>query len=241
MHYRLCLIALVAASAIAARCAVADQAPERRTISVTGYGEVSVPPDVAIVSFAVETTAVEAGAAVDANATTSAALAKAIKENLDAKDKVTTTRYSLEPKYEQRQRGSTAASKISGYVARNEVRVETHQIDTVGQLIDIATQAGANRVSGLQFTLDNRSPQLRDALQAAGQEAQQQAESVATALGVRLKQLVAATTSGMPIVPTFRYQGVGLAAADADARAPTPLEAGEVTVSATLQVTYEIE
>ena len=124
-------------------------------------------------------------------------------------------------------------------MARNEVRVETHQIDTVGQFIDIATQAGANRVSGLQFTLDNRSPQLRDALQEAGREAQQQAESVATALGVRLKQMVAATTSGMPIVPTFRYQGVGLAAADA--RAPTPLEAGEVTVSATLQVTYEIE
>ena len=65
-------------------------------------------------SFAVETTAVEAGAAVDANATTSAALATAIKENLDAKDKVTTTRYSLEPKYEQREHGSTKDQRLRG-------------------------------------------------------------------------------------------------------------------------------
>ncbi len=224
---------------LSATGAVAADQPPRRTISVTGEGRVSATPDLAIVSFAVETTAPQAGAAIDDNARKSAAASAAVKERLEAKDKITTTGYSLDPYYEQRERGSGQPPKISGYIARNEVRVELHRIEAVGRLIDAATQAGANRVSGLQFTLENRAPQLREALQQAGREAQQQAESVAAALGVRLKQIVAATTSAGPIIMPRRYEGLAMAAAES--RAPTPIEPGEVTVSATLQVTYEIE
>lgn len=219
--------------------APAADEPPRRTISVAGEGRVSATPDLAIVSFAVETTAPQAGAAIDDNARKSAAVSAAVKERLEAKDKITTTGYSLDPYYEQRERGSGQPPKISGYIARNGVRVELRRIEAVGQLIDAATRAGANRVSGLQFTLENRAPQLREALQQAGRDAQQQAESVAAALGVHLKQVVAATTSAGPIIMPRRYEG--LAMAGAESRAPTPVEPGEVTVTATLQVTYEIE
>jgi uncharacterized protein YggE len=217
----------------------ADQTPPQRTISVTGEGEVSASPDLAIVSFAVETTAKRARDAVAENAKKSTAVADALKKMLQSKDKLSTTRYSLDPTYEQRERGSTIQPSINGYVARNEVRVELHAIDSVGALIDAATAAGANRVSDLQFTLDNRSSFLREALQNAGREAQEQAKSVAAALGVQLKQVFSATTSTPPIVLPRRYQNAGLAMAES--RAPTPVEPGEVTVHATLYVTYEIE
>jgi uncharacterized protein YggE len=222
----------------AAAAVRADEVRERRTISVTGEGNVTAAPDLAIVSFAVDTTATEASAAGEENARTSTAVAEAIKKRLSDKDKVTTAHYSLDPVYEQRERGGNQPPKITGYVARNEVRVETHAIDRVGELIDVATKAGSNRVSGLQFTLDDRSPYLRQALEKAGAEARQQAESVAKAIGVQLKQVVSATTSTSPIVPR-RFQGFGMAAAES--RTQTPVEAGEVTVNAVLQVTYEIE
>lgn len=215
----------------------ADETP--RSISVTGEGEVKASPDLAIVSFAVETTAKHARDAVSENASKSQALAAAIKKKLKNGDKVTTTSYSLDPMYEQRERGSTAPPAISGYVARNEVRVELHAIDDVGTLIDIATQSGANRVNDLQFTLADRAPYLRQALEEAGHAAQEQAESVAKALGVKLKKVLSATTSTPPVTLPRRYRGVGMAMAEA--QAPTPVEPGEVSVQATLNVTYEIE
>lgn len=210
---RICrLLALsLAFSLISLTTTKAEEGPQKRTITVTGEGEVNASPDLAIVSFAVETTAPKAREAVDENARKSGALAEALKKGLQDKDKISTTRYSLDPVYEQHERGSNRPPSISGYVARNEVRLEVHAIDTVGALIDVATEAGANRVSDLQFTLDDRASYLHDALQSAGQEAQNQAKSVAAALGVKLKEVISATTSTPPIVLPRRYQGVGMA------------------------------
>src|SRR5437667_166496 len=83
-----------------------DRPPEtRRTISVTGQGEVSVSPDVAILSVAVETTASKAAEAVSVNASRSAKVSNAVKGLTGKDDKVTTTRYALEPRYEAPKHG----------------------------------------------------------------------------------------------------------------------------------------
>jgi len=211
----------------------------RRTIAVTGQGEVSAAPDLAIVAVAVETTADKASDAVGQNAARSAKVAAALKALIKKDDTLTTTRYSLEPRYEQTKPGQPVEPRIIGYVAHNEVQVETHQIDSVGTLLDGAIAAGANRVSNLQFTLSNRNAQLRSALEKAGLEARAQAESVATALGVKLKNVVSATTSTAPIIQPRLFEGRAMAAMSASP--PTPIEPGTVSVSAVLQVTYEIE
>ncbi len=221
--------------------AIADDksAETRRTISVAGQGEVSIAPDLAILVVAIETTAPNAADAAGENATRSAKVASTLKGMVGKDDKVTTTRYSLEPRYEPAKRGEPGEPRIIGYVARNEVQVETHKIDAAGFLIDAAINAGANRVSSLQFTLANRNEQLRAALAKAGGEARAQAESVAAALGVKLKAVLSATTVTPPIIQPRRFEALGMAAAEA--RPPTPIEPGAVSVSATLQVTYEIE
>ena len=213
-------------------------ADTRRTIAVTGQSEVTATPDVAILALAVETTAPKATDAVTENAARSAKVANALKSLIGKDDTVTTTRYSLDPRYESGKHGEVTEPRIIGYVAHNEVQVETHKIDAVGAMIDAAINAGANRISSLQFTLANRNPQLRAALEKAGAEARAQAESIATALGVKLKGVVSATTVSIPMIQPRRFEAMGMVA---EARAPTPIEPGNVAVSATLQVTYEIE
>jgi len=218
--------------------AVADDAPPPRNLMVSGAGEVSVAPDLAQLSFAVETTATTAAAAVADNARKSTALADALKRQIGDTGKVSTTRYSVDPVYEQRERGSGAAPpRITGYVARNQVRAETRAIDSLGKLIDAATQAGANQIDGLEFTLKESAQAQRDALQRAGEDARRQAEAAAAALGVKLGRVLSATTGASPILPPRPFARVAMA----EMSAPTPIDAGDVTVSATLQVTYEIE
>src|SRR5262249_6284309 len=147
-------------------------------------------------------------------------------------DRLTSTRYVLEPRYDTSKRAEGNELRIIGYVARNEVEVETRQIANVGKLLDAAVAAGANRISSLEFTLSDRSQQLREALTKAGAEARAQAESIAAALGVKLKNVVSANTGAMPIVQPRRFEG--FAAQAMEARAPTPIEPGAVTVSALL-------
>jgi uncharacterized protein YggE len=222
----------------------ADDVLPPRTISVTGEGEVKVPPDLAVVSFAVETTAPEAAAAVAENARKSASLSEALKKVIAGTDKVSTTGYSLDPVYDYQQaRERTAPQgppRITGYVARNQVRVESHTIDKIGTLIDAATKAGANRVDGLEFTLEEKAKAQSDALKRAGEDARRQADAAAAALGVALGRVASATTASGPIVVPRPYQARFRMAAAAEADAPTPVEAGDVTVRATLQVSYEI-
>ena len=233
------IVAVACIVVLGAWPARADETPARRTLAVSGEGEVKVAPDLAVVSFAVETSAPAAAAAVADNARKSGQLADALRQQLGQNGKVSTTRYSLDPVYEQREHGASAPPRITGYQARNQVRVETHAIDTVGKLIDTAAAAGANRVDGLEFTLEQRATAQRDALQHAGEDARRQAEASAAALGVTLGKVLSAVTGAPPVVMPRPYARMG--AAMAEMNAPTPVEAGDVTVSATLQVTYEIE
>jgi uncharacterized protein YggE len=218
--------------------AFADEPPPR-SIVVNGDGRVSSPPDLAIVSFGVDTTAPSAGAAVAENAKKSTSLIEAIKKRLGAKDKVATTQYSLSPVYEQRERVTTTPPKITGYIASNVVRVELRDVTAVGALIDAATAAGANRADDLQFTLEERGPAHTKALERAGADALRQAQATAAALKVELGRVLNATVGGGPIVYPKTY-GRGMVAM-AESSAPPPVEAGDVDVSARLQVTYEIK
>ena len=215
------------------------QEPPPRSIAVSGEGRVSSPPDLAIVSFGVETTAPAAGPAVAENARKSTSLVEAIKKRLGAKDKVSTTQYSLSPVYEQRERVTTAPPKITGYIASNVVRVELRDVTAVGALIDAATAAGANRADDLQFTLEERGPAHTKALAEAGKDALRQAQAAAAALNVELGRVLNANVGGGPIVYPKAF-GRGMVAM-AEASAPPPVEAGDVDVTATLQVTYEIK
>lgn len=214
-----------------------EKTDTKRTISVSTQGEVKAAPDEVLLSFAVETTAAKATEATAENAKRSTAVAAAVKPLLGKQDTVSTTRYTLEPRYESVRPGEAREPRITGYVARNEVQVESHQLDQVGALIDAATTAGANRVNNLQFQLSSREQALRSAIEKAGADARAQADSAAKGLGVKLGRVMSATVSSGPIVvPRFARMAMA-----AEARAPTPIEPGEVSVSANLQVTYEIE
>ena len=230
------LLALALPGLVAAQ----EKADPKRTIAVVGQGEVKAAPDLVRLSFAVETVSARAGDAVAENAKRSAAVAAAVKAQLDAKDTVTSTRYALDPRYEPAKPGEPREPRITGYVVRNEVQVETHKVDAAGALIDAATGAGANRVSGLEFALAQRAAALGTAIEKAGADARTQAEHVATGLGVKLRGVLQATISSGPTpMPRPRYDMMAMAAPEA--RVQTSIEPGALTVAATLQVTYEIE
>lgn len=239
MKHRLASLTLATLFALSAPAAAHDpHADDRRTLSVNGHGEVSIEPDLVIVTVAVETTNEQANQAVAENAERSTAVAKAIKKLIGSDDQVGTTGYSLQPRYEHHKDAHGQAPRITGYVVSNQVRVETHAIDRVGKVVDAAIGAGANRISSLQFTLESFEASHRSALSLAGKNAREEAKTIAAALGVKLGPIVNVTSNrGGPVLPR-RMEAMGMAAR---AMPSTPIEAGDVTVSADIHVVWEIE
>ena len=208
-----------------------------RTIQVTGSGEAHVAPDVASLNLAIETHAPTAQQSAGQNAALAQKVVDALTTKLQGKGKVWTGGYSLYPEYNEPRPNEKAV--VTGYRAENSITVETGEIGMLGGLIDTAIDAGANRINFLNFTLRDESQARSQAIALAAKDAQAQAESLAKSLGVKLGPVVKATTEAenRPM-PMMR---MGAMAMSASMGAPTPVQPNEVTVPATVSITYQIE
>jgi uncharacterized protein YggE len=208
-----------------------------RTIRVTGVGEVEVTPDEARISFAVDTSAETAQAAAEQNATTMERLIAALTAAGIPRRDIETQHYMVHPEYVHEE--GMREPRIRGYRATNQVLLRTRSLERVGELIDIALRAGANRVDGVSFAVTNPSEVMAAALTEAVERARRSADAIAAALGVRVGPVLDATTSAAPPQPMMRQEMMAMGGADA--AAPTQIQPGEQTVMATVSVVYAIE
>jgi uncharacterized protein YggE len=205
-----------------------------RTIVVSGSGQAQAHPDLANLSFAIETHAPTAAEASSRNASLAQKAIDALKATLAGKGRVSTGGYSLTPDYAQGEHRTTP--RIVGYNAQNSITVQTGAMDLLGSLIDAAVAAGANRVNYLNFSLKDDTRARSEALTEASRDAQAQARALAASLGVKLGRVVKATTvAEVRPMPMAEFRGMAMAAPS------TPIEPGEMTIPATVMLTYEIE
>ncbi|HZP44817.1 MAG TPA: SIMPL domain-containing protein [Candidatus Binataceae bacterium] len=229
------LIATVGFVLLAGVVRAQETSPDRRTIEVSGNSEAQAAPDKATLALAIETHAATAAQAAGANGAMAQKVRDALKAKLGDQGKMWTGGYSLYPDYSEPRDGGEA--KIIGYRAQNSITVETGALDLVGPLIDAAIAAGANRVDSLDYGLRDETAARNQAIAQATGDAQSQAEALARALNVKLGPVLKATTvSQERPVPVMRMQAAAMAAG-----AATPIEAGQVTVPASVTLTYQIQ
>ena len=233
---RILPVLLIAVMLTFAVSASAQSSPATRTIEVDGNGEARTSPDTADLSVAIETSGKTAEEAANRNAALAEKVTAAVKAKLGDKGKISTGGYSLNPQYDQRPGHENPT--IIGYTAQNSIVVETGAIDLVGALIDSAISAGANRVDYLNFTVKNDIKPRTEAIAIATRDARAQADALASALGVKLGKVVKATTLAQARPIPMQRMAMPMAM---EAAKSTPVEPGEVTVSATVSLTFEIE
>jgi uncharacterized protein YggE len=205
------------------------------TLRVTGQAHVSIPADLVKVNFTVETESASAQQATTLNAQQMDAVAAAVRGSGIAGLVLETFGYDLQPEYET---GRNVTNRvISGYRVRNNIRVTLPDVDATGTIMDLAIEAGANRISNLQFEAsDTRAAEL-EALQKAVAMAREQAEVIAEAMGARLG--LALEVQGGASAPNPRSPGGMRLMAEASVPT-TPIEAGEQLVTATVTITYRL-
>ena len=203
----------------------------RRTVNVSGSGQVSAQPDIAVVTLGVQTEAEEAASALTENSQQMQALVDVLKDEDVAAEDIQTQVVRLRPRYEEEPRAE-GQRELIGYTATNVVEVRIRDLDAAGGVLDAAVQAGGNRIEGIRFEVSEPAAYLDQAREVAWNDAQHRAEQLASLAGVELGGIMTINESGRGPQPVVeRPMAVEAAAA-------VPIEPGSQSIQVDLQVTW---
>lgn len=163
-----------------------------KELSVVGEGKIDVIPDTAYVELGIlvenEPTVKKAQERIDEISN------KIIKnlEELNIQEKnIKTSNYSIYPNYKYENNTST----LSGYNGNATLTVKVKNTETVSKIISRATDAGANQVHGVRFTIDQPEIYREQAREKAIKNAKEQAEKIAKDLNIKLGKITNITES----------------------------------------------
>ena len=203
------------------------------SIRVTGDAVVTAKPDRALIDVGVLTQEKQSQNAASQNARQLDAIMVALHKLLGADADVKTINYALNPDYQYRPLGGKSA--VSSYTALNVVRVTVDDLDKVGPVIDAATQAGANHVESVRYTVRDQQVLRSQAVREAALKARANADALASALNLKITRIVSVeegdSTPAGPDAADPR---------DPAGPAPTPIQSSSFVVTANVTLTAEV-
>lgn len=237
---KIALMTLAAALALTIPLSAQDRSePVVPVLSVQGSGSSRTEPDEATVRLGVLAQAPTAQATMQqVNQIANAILAAVRKLGVPDKE-IQTSELNLSPVYAQNEPNERGGEpRISGYQASNVVSIRLTKMDQVGPVVDAGLGAGANRLDGVVFGLQNDQAARADALARAAAAARAKAAALAKALNVRLAEIVEAVEGGVAVYTPVRSR---MAMDTMAMSVETPVSAGQVGVDASLTLRYRIE
>jgi uncharacterized protein YggE len=237
MRLSTALISLTLATALASPAFAAG------TMQMSGHGEVMAKPDTAYVTSGVTSQAGTARDALDANTKDMSALIAVLKDAGVAEEDIQTSGFAVNPNYiysDQRDaNGYQLPPKISGYTVTNAVTVHVRDLTILGTMLDKEVSVGANTINGINFAVEDTSALYDEARKAAFADAKGKAELYAEAAGVGLGAIQTISENQGYTQPPQPYLYKATAGA-ADRSAPVPVEAGQLTFSIDVAITWDL-
>jgi len=205
------------------------------TVTATGEGKALAAPDQAEMSFGVTTQGTDSKKVLDdASKKADTIIAALKKAGVDEKD-LQTSGVNLYPQQDFRE---GQVPRITGYQASVQVRATIKDIDTTGDVITAAANAGATDITGPTFTLSDKSTSRAEAIEKAVADARARADVMAKAAGKTVGEVVSIAESGVSVPPIYFY---GDTRAAKDAAGSVPIETGTLDVTASVTVVFELK
>ena len=151
-------------------------------IWVTGEGEVTIVPDVSILSLGVEAQAAAVTEAQQQAAEAMDAIMGVLDDYGIAEKDIKTQYYSIQPV----RKWDDGQEILIGYRVTNTVAVKVRNIEDTGSIIDAAVAAGGDytRVNSISFTVDEPEAYYEEAREKAMADAEAKAKQLANLGGV---------------------------------------------------------
>lgn len=220
--------------------------PDLGQLFVRGEAEIMVPPDQVSISLGVTTESTTAKKAVADNTQKMQALVQSLNDLGITDNDYKTQNFQVQPVWSNRPNGVSASWKASiiAYRVTNTLSVTTQELSLVGDIIGATTAAGANEINSIQFSLFNARQYRRQAITQAMENAKADADVLVAASGDRIKRTLSLrldnASASRERVEMKAMARSSLMMADAAYESP-PISSGDITVRASVSVTYELE
>ncbi len=237
MMKRLAAILLAIMLLLTAGAALADD-----KITVTGTATVQLEPDMVMIHLGVTA---EDEIVLNAQRTVNEAMNRIIDaltgEPLSIpKEDIATAEYQISEVYEYS--SIKQKSEKAGYEATAMLAICVRNLDQAGAVIDAAMLAGANRLGGVEFMSSDQTGARDQALTLAVQDGMRKARVIATAAGVELPlfpaSIVEQSSNSYSVSNSVTIYALADTAAESGA---TALQAGMLSLTAKVEITYEID
>jgi uncharacterized protein YggE len=223
------------APATAAQCCNQNDNTTRLDISATA--DIQAKPDVAILTAGIVTNAATAGDALKSNSNQMNTVFAEIKKAGIAEKDYQTSNFQINPQYVYVE---NQPPSIKSYEARNSLTIKVRDMAKIGPMLDVLVVNGANDISGPTFIIDKPDALQDQARGDAVAKARAQADVYAKAAGLKVKRIIAISENTQNYQPPRPMMAKMAMAADA-AGSSTPVATGEVEMSATVNVAFELE
>lgn len=200
-------------------------------IRVSGKATISVVPDQATFTFAIEGRGEKlASLKQDIDSRTAALLRLCRSLGIDNK-KLTATEVSIRPQYNYQNRA------FVGYTVSRTVNVVLTDLGNYSALVSGAIAAGITTIRNITVDSSDRDRLQRDALDAAVRDAHDKAQILAQGAGVKLGKVLSIAEAGVPVENTS-YRLLQTEAMPAGNAAV--VEPGEISITALVTVVYAL-
>ncbi|MFJ7649427.1 SIMPL domain-containing protein [Lysinibacillus sp. NPDC097279] len=208
----------------------AQSLPASRIMTVTGNGKVVANASYVQLQIEVSTQGENVQQAQQENASIMNRVIQSILALSIPRENIQTATYSIAPLYDY----VDGKQVFKGYEVTNAITVKVPDTNLVGVVIDTAVENGANRISSIQFKIDNADVYYQQALSLALHNAQMKANTIAQTMQLSVHpqpiEIVEENENG-PVL----YKSMAMA----DSSMVTPIEQGQLTISAAVRVTFQ--
>ena len=206
-------------------------------ITVSGSGVTLVNADYAMVTLGRVEFAKEVLDAQDAVNKAVNSIRAALIESGVAKEDINTDQIRINARYDY----SGSVEKIVGYSANSYLVIRTNDMENVGSIIDIAFEAGANTLDGIEFFAENTDSAREESLIFAVTDAKAKAEIIAKAAGLTLKSIETIQESYSYTTESARNAYFKNAVMEDAAAAGTVVQTAKMSVQANVTIVFIAE
>ena len=220
--------------------AVQYTANQQAGIWVTGRGEVTTTPDLAVLNAGVESKARTVAEARIQAAQAMDQIVQMLKERGIQDRDIQTRVFQISPEYTYND--AIRKQELVGYRVNNQISVKIRDIGGVGVIVDEVAAAGGDlvRIQGINFTVEDTEALEFQARERAVQALLAKAGQFAQLTDVELGKLVFLSESG-GFTPRVENLDARFFAESAPAAlATTPISGGELKVTVTVQAVFSI-
>jgi len=203
---------------------------QRRVMTVTGIGSLSVAPDTVQIQLEVRTESQQLSLAQQENAAAMNQVIESLVQLGISREDIRTASYNVTPQYDYIE----GKQLFRGYEVINAITVKITNIEQVGNVIDVAVQNGVNNVSNIQFTVGDEQLYYQQALSLALKNALAKAQTMADTMKLKLDP------TPIKIVEEHGTESVAPRMfAAKEMSGSTPIEQGQIMINATVEVQFQ--